>query len=307
MADLIPNEGLLLYEPITPLFTDYAEKTRYVWMPEGSSANYESDFSSLNFPDGAVLIKNFYYENSLPSNQRRVMETRIIFKRNGEWNFADYIWNDEQTEAFFSLDGATKPIQVILESGETVSFDYKVPPESQCFTCHKVNGIASPNGPKPQNLNADLEYQDGIMNQLMKWVDEGYLSPDYPQEIETVVDWEDETQNLELRVRAYLDANCSHCHMDDAHCSYRSIRLDWNSTDRPESLGICEQYDEFIPDQPVLDYTIDAGDANASMLIYRIRSTQENIQMPLLGKSLVHEEGLELMIEYVNSLPPICP
>ena len=67
MADLVPNEGLLLYEPTTPLFTDYAKKTRYVWMPDGVSANYESDFSSLNFPDGAVLIKNFFYENSVMS------------------------------------------------------------------------------------------------------------------------------------------------------------------------------------------------------------------------------------------------
>jgi len=306
MADLIPNEGLLLYEPITPLFTDYAEKSRYVWMPEGVFASYESDFSTLNFPDGAVLIKNFFYENALPSNERRVMETRIMFKRNGEWHFADYIWNDEQTEAEYSLDGATKPIQVVI-NGEVISIDYQVPVESQCFTCHKLSGIAIPNGPKPQNLNADLAYQDGIKNQLIKWVEEGYLAPDYPSEIETVVDWEDDSQDLTQRVRAYLDANCGHCHAPDAHCSYRAIRLDFGNNEREENLGICVDFDEFVPDQPLtIEHIIEGNDPANSMMLYRMNSDQENVQMPLIGKTLVHEEGVELLVNYIESLNP-CP
>ncbi|MEM9053109.1 MAG: hypothetical protein AAGC47_13735 [Bacteroidota bacterium] len=307
MADLIPNEGLLLYEPITPLFTDYAKKTRYVWMPDSVSAHYESDFSTLNFPDGAVLIKNFYYENSLPTNERKVMETRMIFKRDGEWNFADYIWNEEQTEAFFSLEGATKPIQVVLETGETISFDYKVPTGTECFTCHKLGGTAIPNGPKPQNLNADLEYQEGIMNQLMKWADQGYLSADYPSEIETVVNWEDESQTLFDRVRAYLDANCAHCHADNTHCEYRPIRLDFANNDRPVNIGICEEFTEDFADSPPIDYIIEAGDADASMLIYRVSSVNTGYQMPFLGKSVVHKEGLQLLVDYVNSIPIECP
>jgi uncharacterized repeat protein (TIGR03806 family) len=306
ISDLVPNEGLLLYKPITPLFTDYAKKTRYVWMPEGESANYVSDFESFDFPDGAILIKNFFYENVLPNNERKVMETRLLFKRNGVWEFADYIWNDEQTEAEFDLGGQNKPIEVVLENGESVSINYRVPSESECITCHKINESPSPNGPKPQNLNADLEYQEGVMNQLMKWAEMGYLEPTYPSEIETMVDWEDETQLLQDRVRAYLDANCGHCHKDDAHCSYRNIRLAFEDNDRENNLGVCVPFDEFVPGQPMMEYIIEAGRADRSMLIYRMISEEENVQMPLIGKSLIHQEGLDLLTTYINSLEETC-
>lgn len=307
MADLIPNEGLLLYEPITQLFTDYAKKTRYVWMPEGVSANYVSDFESFDFPDGAILIKNFFYDNALPNNERKVLETRLLFKRNGEWEFADYIWNDEQTEALFDLSGEEKPLTVVLDNGETLSINYRIPSEAECLTCHKRNEIPTPNGPKPQNLNADFEYQDGIMNQLMKWAEMGYLAPTYPSEIETMVNWEDETELLQDRVRAYLDANCGHCHQDGAHCSYRNIRLSFEENDRDDKIGICIPFDEFVPDQPSsLEYIIESGDAENSMLIYRMLSEEENVQMPLIGKSVIHSEGVDLLVDYINSLDEIC-
>lgn len=307
MADLNPNEGLLLYEPITPLFTDYAKKTRYVWMPEGVSANYVSDFESFDFPDGAILIKNFFYENVLPSNERRVMETRVMFKRDGVWEFADYIWNDEQTAAVFDLSGEEKPITVVLDDGQTLSINYRVPSSAECVTCHKISENPSPNGPKPQNLNADLEYQEGVMNQLMKWAEMGYLEPTYPSEIETMVDWEDETQLLQDRVRAYLDANCGHCHKQDAHCSYRNIRLAYEDNGRDDKIGVCVPFDEFVPGQPTeMEYIIESGNAGNSMLIYRMLAEEENVQMPLIGKSVVHQEGLELLTTYINSLEEIC-
>ncbi len=308
MSDLIPNEGVLLYEPITPLFTDYAKKSRYVWMPEGTSASYVEDFETFSFPDGAVLIKNFYYDEVLPFNEKRVMETRIIFKRNGSWEFAEYIWNNQQTEATFDLDGRSIPIEFVRENGETIAFNYRVPSEPECLTCHKIDTEPWPNGPKPQNLNSDLEYQEGIMNQLMKWAEVGYLDPTYPDDIETIVDWEDETADLRSRVRSYLDANCGHCHKENAHCAYRNIRLDYKDNDRDNNLGICVPFDEFVPGQPLtIEHIIESGDASASMLVYRMSSEEENVQMPLIGKSLIHEEGLDLITQYINSLEQTCP
>ena len=144
------------------------------------------------------------------------------------------------------------------------------------------------------------------MNQLMKWAELGYLEPTYPSEIETMVDWEDETQLLQDRVRAYLDANCGHCHGEGAHCSYRDIRLTFEDNDRENNLGICVPYDEFVPGQPELEYIIESGNADKSMLVYRMLSEEENVQMPLIGKSVIHEEGLELLTAYINSLEETC-
>src|SRR5690349_18444724 len=89
LANLVPSDGVLPFQPITPLFSDYAHKKRFVWMPPGVSANYVSDGSVLNFPDGAVLIKNFYYDHVQPENTRQIIETRMLIRKNGVWTFAD--------------------------------------------------------------------------------------------------------------------------------------------------------------------------------------------------------------------------
>src|ERR1039457_3206393 len=39
-AALRPNAGVLPYDLNTPLFSDYATKYRFVWMPPGTSAPY---------------------------------------------------------------------------------------------------------------------------------------------------------------------------------------------------------------------------------------------------------------------------
>jgi hypothetical protein len=52
---LTPNDRVLPYDLITPLFSDYALKARFVWMPEGTSAQYVKD-EALDFPVGTVLI-----------------------------------------------------------------------------------------------------------------------------------------------------------------------------------------------------------------------------------------------------------
>ena len=57
---LIPSNGVLPYTLNSELFSDYAYKARFVWMPQGSTAQYRKD-EVLDFPLGTVLIKNFYY------------------------------------------------------------------------------------------------------------------------------------------------------------------------------------------------------------------------------------------------------
>src|SRR4051812_41809173 len=42
MSDLIPNARVAPYDLITPLFSDYAQKARFIYMPEGQSADYDT-------------------------------------------------------------------------------------------------------------------------------------------------------------------------------------------------------------------------------------------------------------------------
>jgi len=306
LSDLSPVYGVLPYEPISKLFSDYAKKKRFVWMPENVSATYISDDALLDFPTGSVLIKAFYYDNVLPNIETKILETRLLIKQETEWIFADYIWDQEQQEAYLDVEGygANIPVEW-LENGVAKEVNYRVPSQSQCYTCHKSYQLATPIGPKPQSLNGLYDFDEGASNQLQKWQEMGYLDNSLPQTIETVVDWSDDTQPLDLRVRSYFDINCSSCHSDSGHCDYRSLRMNFNLSDDLANLGVCVDPDTPIPGYEN-DKIIEPGDPLNSILYFRLHTTLEEYRMPLLGRSLPHDEALLFIEEWILNLNNTC-
>ena len=302
IKNLVPVPGVLPYDLNSPLFSDYAHKKRFVWMPEGTTANYNSDHTPLDFPVGAMLIKNFFYDNVQPTNSTRIIETRLMFMTESGWDFAKYVWNDEQTEATFTNDGSFIEIDWI-ENGISNSVNYRIPSRNECFSCHNKFGTPLPIGPKPQNLNKSYNYSEGASNQLSKWVEVGYLENNLPANIVSTVDWEDTSLPLGLRVRSYLDINCAHCHSEESYCEYRPMRLAFNESDNDVNKGVC-----VTPDTQIPSYThiISKGQIDKSVLHFRISSTQEQYRMPLLGRTLQHAEGVRLIEEWINSLPGEC-
>lgn len=302
MKNLEPVPGVLPYDLNSPLFSDYAHKKRFVWMPDGTTTSYNSDHTPLDFPMGGMLIKNFFYDNVQPGNTTRIIETRLMFMTEEGWDFAKYVWNDEQTEATFTNDGSFIDIDWI-ENGTTNSVNYRIPSRNECFSCHNKFGTPLPIGPKPQNLNKNYNYADGTSNQLSKWVEVGYLENNLPATIVSTVDWEDTSLPLDLRVRSYLDINCAHCHSEESYCEYRPIRLAFNENDDDVNKGVC-----VTPDTQISPYThiIASGQTDKSVLFFRISSTQEQYRMPLLGRTLQHTEGVRLIEEWINSLEGIC-
>lgn len=322
IKNLEPAYKVLPYKPASELFTDYAHKKRFVWMPAGAKATYNGDDNVLEFPVGAVLIKNFYYDELLPSHEKRIIETRLLIKQSettydtdgnptsSGWHAYDYIWNEEQTEAFLDVEGNGSFVPLsFVENGQTKEAFYKIPSASECRTCHKINvnqtlngEIMIPIGVKPQNLNNVFDYGTSQRNQLQKWVAEGYLESNIPSEIVSTVDYKDASQPLELRVRSYLDINCAHCHRVGGHCDYTNMRFNFSNSDLGQ-LGVCMTPQFNVEGLP---FVLNAGDANNSELIYRINSTDGSVMMPFIGRSVVHEEAVALLSEWVNSLDQTC-
>src|SRR6478609_2906556 len=60
LKDLSPTEGIIPYALNSALFSDYAYKKRFIKISDGKKIPYNSD-DVFDFPDGTVLIKNFYY------------------------------------------------------------------------------------------------------------------------------------------------------------------------------------------------------------------------------------------------------
>lgn len=305
LAQFQPSNGVIPFAPINALFSDYAHKKRFLWMPPGAGAVYESDSSSFIFPDGAVMIKTFSYDHVQPDDSHRILETRMLFKRNGVWEFANYVWNAEQTEAVYDMTGHYVPLSFTDDAGHPHDVIYRIPTETECFTCHKKAGqISTPIGPKPQNLNSTFAYADGSMNQLDKWTALGYLEGGLPGSINTVTDWTDPSQPLNERVRGYVDANCSHCHTDGRYCDYRPMRFAWAESSDPAMLGVCvEPHDPLLP---IHSHIVKPGNLEKSLLYYRVNSDLDGIRMPLLGRTLIHEEGRQLIADWINSLTQTC-
>lgn len=305
MAELKPVHGVLPYAPVTPAFGDYAKKFRFVWMPPGAKASYVADHKALDFPEGTVLIKSPYYDRVLPGMGRRVLDTRLMIKKNGTWIFAIYLWNQEQTEAVLDMSGNNVPLTWVDDNGQPHDEVFRVPSEGECLACHVDHSSPTPISPKPQNLNSTFTYADGPMNQLAKWAAQGYLQSGYPANIETVARWDDPDETLERRVRAYLDMNCSHCHYEGGFCSYRPMRFAWHESSDPVNLGVCVPPQD--PFAPGVEHIVSAGSANRSMLYYRMNSTEEAVRMPLLERTVRDTAALELVKAWINAMPDTCP
>jgi uncharacterized repeat protein (TIGR03806 family) len=299
MKNQIPVEGVIPYKLASSLFTDYALKKRFIWMPEGVQATYNGDHEILEFPVGAVLIKNFYYNNVLPNGETKIIETRIMIRKLDGWIFAEYVWNDQQTDAFLNMDGSFKNLSWI-QGSETKTSNYRIPSETECLICHKDNGQAILIGTKPQNMNFDYTYSDGISNQLSKLINIGYLENNLPSNIVSTIDYNDASHPLRLRLRSYLDINCAHCHRQNSHCDYRPLRLAFSETVNSQNMGICVEPDENL--DPSLIEIIVPGNVAKSMMHFRLNSTSESNRMPLLGRTIVHEEGVQLLKDFINSI-----
>ena len=304
-----PSLNVIPYEPASSLFTDYASKKRFIWMPEGVAATYVQDRKVLDFPVGTILIKTFYYTTIQPGNVTKMIETRLMVRKSDGWKFYEYLWNTAQTDAdlvtgFDFANGSSQNITFAKPSGEIITTDYRIPSDGECFACHKINEIATPIGVKPQNLNHNHTYGTSSMNILQKLVTQGYLGS-YPSTIVSTVDYRDTTQSLDLRLRSYLDANCAHCHQDEARCYYRPLRFPFGLTNIDSNIGICLVADEEI--SPTLQKVITPGNYNKSIMHYRLSSNEESERMPLLGRTVVHDEGVSLLQQYISSLAQNCP
>jgi len=304
LKNLKPAFGVLPYKPVTELFSDYALKKRFVWMPNGTKANYVNDYSVLNLPVGAVLIKVFYYNNVQPSNGTKIIETRLMIKKESGWIFAEYIWNNEQTEALLTTQSTTRQISWSDINSVIHTIDYRTPEvDFECLRCHARfnNEVIEPLGIKPQNINYAINYSDGPKNQLDKLIEFGYLENNLPQNIISTVDFEDTSKSLNLRVRSYFDINCTHCHIDGGESTMHNLRFAFNETTNPMKMGVGAHAAHYL--EGYNNVTVTPGNINKSILHYRMYTEDDLLYiMPPLGRTKRHEEAVQLIESWINSL-----
>jgi uncharacterized repeat protein (TIGR03806 family) len=300
-----PADGVIPYDVNTPLFSDYALKYRYVRVPSGTKARYR-DPEAIDFPTGTVLVKTFAYarDERDPAKGQRLIETRLLVHRPAGWVGVPYVWNDEQTEAKLKIAGVTRPVHRIDKDGKESTLRYSVPNSNQCIGCHENEKVMRPIGPTARGLNRRFDYADGPDNQLAHWTRAGILegAPD-PAKAPKMAVWNDPaTGSVPQRARAWLEANCAHCHNPAGPARTSGLDLRVVQTDLAKG-GVWKMPIAAGRGSGGRWYDIIPGKPDQSILTYRIESTEPGVMMPELGRKLVDHEGIALVRSWIASMP----
>jgi glucose/arabinose dehydrogenase/mono/diheme cytochrome c family protein len=130
------HPGLIPYSVNAPLWSDGAEKERYIALPGAGQIEFSTN-RGWNCPDLTVLVKTF----SLPvgkAGMRRI-ETRLLTRQEGQWYGYSYLWNDEQTDAeLVAAEGLDRAYEVrdAAAPGGVRRQTWHYPSRTECMVCH---------------------------------------------------------------------------------------------------------------------------------------------------------------------------
>ena len=279
LADINPADGVQLFELNSALFTDYAAKQRLIRLPDGQAMRYDNSDLLPKFPDNTLIAKTFYYtlDETNPNSDKQIIETRISIKVDGIWSMGTYIWNSSQTEATYDEEGSSLPVSYTDTSGTVQNIDYVIPTQANCITCHSKSNVVTPIGPKLRSWNFIPSYTN--QNQLDYFASIGILEGVTVTNTSVLPDWTDESLDIFSRGRAYIDVNCAHCHQPGGEVT--NFGLDFRLETAYDDTGIY---------------------ANRGEIEERIQSNVPTYRMPQIGRSVVHEEAVTMLLEYLDAL-----
>ena len=307
---LVLNGQSLQYDLNTPLFTDYAQKLRTVWLPEGTTASVTDD-GVIEFPVGTVITKTFYYPQRdgvlvaaaprrgvVPDlDAVRLIETRLLVRRAGGWEALPYVWDEKGEDARLSMAGDIQRV-TLDHDGEVTGFSYVVPTQAECSSCHAwdhSSGEMRPIGPKLRHVS-----------NIDEWVAAGILPPVERGDVRQTTDWPpDPTTSVEAVARSYLDINCGHCHSPIGPADTSGLFLHFDETSL-RRLGACKQPVAAGRGSGGRLVSIAPGSPEDSIMHFRMQSTDPGEMMPEIGRSLVHEEGVAVIDAWIRSMRGEC-
>jgi len=299
-----PAEGVVPYDVNAVLYADEAEKLRFMVVPAGETATYDA-MGFWDYPDGTTFVKTFFFyvDARDPGQGRRLLETRIIRRDEGEWTGRTYIWNDAQTKATRYKVGKTLIVDWIDANGEDHRQPYRVPNDNECKTCHSKSHEFEPLGPRTRQLNRDHEYDGVEQNQIDHLVELGWVSGDTGDVTDrfTLADPYG-SDTVERRARSYLDANCSHCHRPGGEAGSTALDLRAEITE-PYSLGVCRTPVAAGPGSGGYNYDVVPGAPGESILVFRMESTDPELKMPELPTLTSDLHGTELIRAWIAAMP----
>ncbi len=300
-----PAEGVVPYTLNTTLFSDYTAKYRFIRVPDGSSFEFV-EHGMFDFPEGTVIAKTFSYPHDMtdPTKGERLLETRIELLQDGEWYGFSYRWNDEQTDATLSLGGGEMEVEWIHHDGTKRTNHYEIPNPNQCLNCHSQNKVYVPIGPTADNMDREAQYGDEHVNQLEHLANLHWLKnlPAAEDREPLPIAYDESTGTLDERAHAWLHVNCAHCHSPEGIAGSSGLDLRYSQAD-PTKFGVWKAPVAAGHGSGGREYDIVPGEPDESILLFRMESDDPSIRMPNVARSIVPEEAVELIREWIAAMP----
>lgn len=285
------------YEPLYGLWSDGAEKERFVYLPPRTQID-TSNRDRWSFPVGTRFYKTFSV------NGKRI-ETRLLEKvapapSAASWTFQSYAWSEDQRSVSLA-PAAGVP--------DALGTSHDIPSQAQCRSCHSpaatldaVNGFGAlqlnHTGP---GITLRTLLREGLL------VDPASGAPNVALDTATIPG--DATAQAAL---GYLHANCGNCHGGPTPRAGMSLWSQVGTTSVSDTAtfktAVCQLLTVWRGhvNPAGLPYLrrIDAGHADTSGVIGRMSARGTRDQMPPLGSEQVDPDGLIAVSNWIDDLPP---
>ena len=285
--------GVMAYTPGVLLWSDGAEKHRFLYLPSGSKID-TSDLDAWKFPVGTKAWKDFRFDGVL-------IETRLFWKRaEGSWDSGTYIWAADGTATL----NTTAPKGVILPSG------YEIPTQKDCDKCHhggsdKLLGLEA----------VALSLPEAAGETLAVLVKDGWLSDPPAQTSRTLP--EDQTGKAAAAF-GYLHANCGMpCHSSRGLGEETQLVLRVRASELWASDGAqvpVELTDIYRATRKQAPTTLSVAQkfpgaqrvtpgAHDQSLVWLLSHLRGKYQMPPLVSHQVDDVGTQRLADWIDALP----
>lgn len=304
---------VLPYEVNSPLWSDSADKSRGMRVPDGKKIHAKdcakepslcsqgpADDGKWVLPVGTVMVKNFMFDDKL-------VETRLFVHFDAStWVGYSYQWNEGQTEATIVPDART---QVTFNTGKRM-VDWHYPSRVDCMLCHNPQG-GSTIGPETAQMNRVVNGK----NQIDTWQAMGLFDAPpakntdgtykvkplvlpYPGQLGTPP----AGSTVEEKTRSYLHANCAFCHRPDGDFMPLDLRRDTPFKD----MGLCNVTPTKGDVGVIGALNLVPGMPDKSVMYLRMNASDTQLHMPRIATYHIDDQGVKLVSDWITSITS-CP
>ena len=287
--------GVRAFEPKYWLWSDGADKRRYVYLPPGGKID-TTDPDHWVFPVGTKFWKSFISAGQL-------VETRLIERLDDQpkgFRYSTYVWDTAD-----ATDGRRMEyLDLYIDAAGTT---HDIPNGLMCERCHGglkdgVLGFSA--------LQLNHEDADGVTLQTL--LDEDLLTVP----ISTSIKFPGSDQATQDAL-GYLHANCGNCHNDSPGVALENVpapQLLLRVSVADQTLEDTDTFktainkpgtasDEIDPEA----YRIEGGNPTDSMVLFRMNQRGIEYQMPPIGSEAKDTTGIDLIRTWIMNLPPPTP